>query len=231
MAKWKLVLSVLLGLVGVVVIATFGATSALTQEYRPDFMANWIQAVGSVAAIAGIVWTVERQARDSLNAISKEAEVAIAQKRRSAISIVDAAMDRAERIRATMTIPDVDKVRVELYKTYDRSILDGLVRALQGIPLHELGASKAIAELLLFTDQINFLAIAIQRFLDGPLRDPEIGSELERYLGGTPEDKRTGLELRRSMIEVYRTNALQHLNAMRSHYTEFSNSLCTVTPK
>ncbi len=192
MQKWKLVLGVLAGLAVVVMVAAFGATSAGTQPYKPDFMAAWIQAVGSVAAIAGVIWTVERQSRDSLKAIATEAELAVRQRRLAAVSIVDAAMERAEQIRKTMQIQSVDEVRVDLYKSYDRSILDGLVRALQGIPLHEIGASKAIGELLLFTDQITFLAIAIQRFLDGPLQDPTVGPEIRRYLDGPSDDRETG---------------------------------------
>ncbi|HDR8962519.1 TPA: hypothetical protein QDB13_000068 [Burkholderia vietnamiensis] len=225
MQKWKLVLGVSAGLAGVVIVAAFGATSALTQPYKPDFMAAWIQAVGSVAAIAGVVWTVERQSRDSLKAISAEAELAVRQRRLAAVSIVDAAMERAEQIRRIMQIPSVDELRAELYRTYDRSILEGLVRALQGIPLHEIGASKAIGELLLFTDQITFLANAIQRFLEGPLEDPAVGPDIKRYLDGPPDARPIGHEMLKVVIESYRSNTMRHLDAMRNHYAGFSNAL------
>lgn len=225
MQKWKFVLGVLAGLAGVVLIAAFGATSAGTQPYKPDLMAAWIQAVGSVAAIGGVIWTVERQAKDSLKTIATEAEVTLRQKRLAAQSIVDIAMDRAEQIRETMKIQDVNEVRIELYRTYDRSILDGLVRALQGIPLHELGVSKAAGELLLFTDQITFLAIAIERFTNGPLNDPKLNSEIDRHLNGTQDERRIGRDMIATAIEAYRHNIQRHLDAMLKCYMAFQSSM------
>ncbi|WP_155636543.1 hypothetical protein [Burkholderia multivorans] len=225
MKNWKAALAALGGIAAVIIISAFGATSAGTRPYKTEHMAAWIQAVGSIAAIGGVVWAVERQSRDSLKAISAEAELAVRQRRLAAVSIVDAAMERAEQIRRTMQIQNVNELHVELYRSYDRSILDGLVRALQSIPLHEIGASKAIGELLLFTDQITFLANAIQRFLDGPLRDPTVGPEIKRYLDGPADGRSIGQAMLTRAIELHRESAMQHLDAMRNHYAGFSNAL------
>ncbi|KVQ12441.1 hypothetical protein [Burkholderia ubonensis] len=225
MQNWKLVLGLLLSLAGVLFVALLGATTAWTKQYDPTQMAYWVQAVGSIAAIAGAVWIGERQAKKAREAAMAQVAEAALVKRKSAIAIVDAAYARAEIIRETMSLQDIDSVRVALYSTYDRSILDGLVRALQSIPMHEVGSSQAVAELLLFTDQFTFLARAIQIFLDGPTRDPDIGPEIEKYLKGDRDDRRAGAELRANVIEVYRGNTIRHLDAIGRHHAEFSLAL------
>jgi hypothetical protein len=63
MRNWRVVLGVLSGIVAVVVIAAFGATSAGTKPYDTSLMANWMQAIGSIGAIIGAVWVSSEQHR------------------------------------------------------------------------------------------------------------------------------------------------------------------------
>ncbi|PRX19155.1 hypothetical protein B0G75_13918 [Paraburkholderia sp. BL18I3N2] len=63
MRNWRVVLGVLSGIVAVVVIAGFGATSAGTKPYDTSLMANWMQAIGSIGAIIGAVWVSSEQHR------------------------------------------------------------------------------------------------------------------------------------------------------------------------
>lgn len=112
-----------------------------------------------------------------------------------------------------------------LYLTYDKSITEGLVRALTGIPMHEIGSSKAVASLLLFTDQFTFLDRAIEKFHAGPLKDPDVGPEIEKYLGGTQEDRKIGNDMHNRVREALHGNILVHLNAIDGHYNDFSEAL------
>ncbi|AOJ07620.1 hypothetical protein [Burkholderia mayonis] len=184
--------------------------------------ASWVQAFGSIGAILGALWVSERQAKSAITSIKLQAEQAARDKRNAAIAIVDAAMDRAKEIESTMSIRDLTTVQIELYKTYDRSIIDGLVRALQGVPLHEIGSSKGVSQLLLFTDQLPFLAIAIQRFLEGPMKDSVTGPHIRDFLDGPPDEVEIGRTMLASSRERLRLNTHVHLRAIRQHYNAFS---------
>ena len=187
--------------------------------------AAWVQAVGSIGAIAGAFWIADRQSKTAIEAIKLEAGQAARDKRTSAIAIVDAAFERARVIRASIEGIDPMDAKSNLYITYDKSITEGLVRALSGIPMHEIGSSKAVASLLLFTDQFTFLDRAIEKFHAGPLKDPDVGPEIEKYWGGTPEDRKIGDDMHNRVREVLQGNILVHLNAIGGHYNDFSEAL------
>ncbi|APZ02709.1 hypothetical protein NX871_12975 [Burkholderia thailandensis] len=225
MKNWKLVGGSLAVMVAVFGVSYFCAMIGGKGDYDRSIMASWLQAIGSIAAIVGALWVAERQAKGAIESIKMQVARAAQDRRDSAVAIADAAWERAEMIRSTMSIADVNAVRVELYKTYDRSIIDGLVRALQGIPMHEIGSSKGVSELLLLIDQFTFLARSIQVFFDGPMRDPEVGPNIEQYLNGSAEDRKIGHDMHAQVVEVYRGNVYQHLNAIREHYNCFSDAL------
>jgi hypothetical protein len=71
MKNWKKVLAVLSGIVGVVLIADFGATSAGTVPYDRVTMAYWVQAIGSITAILGALWIASDQHRRDVAARAK----------------------------------------------------------------------------------------------------------------------------------------------------------------
>ncbi|MEK6290079.1 MAG: hypothetical protein V4793_01610 [Paraburkholderia tropica] len=52
---------VLAGIVGVLLLSYYGATSVGSKPYDPSLMASWVQAVGSIAAIVGAIWVAFRQ--------------------------------------------------------------------------------------------------------------------------------------------------------------------------
>ncbi|KWK74113.1 hypothetical protein [Burkholderia ubonensis] len=63
MKDWKSLVAVLAGVAAVIVISIFGATSAGTQPYKADYMATWMQAIGSIAAILGAIWVSRDERR------------------------------------------------------------------------------------------------------------------------------------------------------------------------
>jgi len=72
MKNWRYVLSVLLSIMGVVAIATFGATSAGTKPYESNLMASWMQAIGSVVAILGAFAVARHQIHSERYARAEE---------------------------------------------------------------------------------------------------------------------------------------------------------------
>ncbi|ARL57157.1 hypothetical protein [Burkholderia pseudomallei] len=85
MKNWRVALVVLGGIAGVILISAFGATSAGTQPYKPDPMASWVQAVGSIVAIVSAIWiagsqhradVTRREADDARSKYLLEAELA-----------------------------------------------------------------------------------------------------------------------------------------------------------
>ncbi|CAG9197071.1 hypothetical protein BVIET440_290005 [Burkholderia vietnamiensis] len=115
--------------------------------------------------------------------------------------------------------------KTNLYMSYDKSIIEGLVRALTGIPMHEIGSSKAVASLLLFIDQFTFLDRAIEKFHAGPMKDPDVAREVEKLMGGTPDERKMGTDMHNRVRDVQQSNILVHLSEIDSHYRDFSEAL------
>lgn len=63
MTRWQWAAAVVGGVIAVMVISHAGATTFWTCPYKPDLMASWVQAVGSIAAIGGGVAVLRVQLR------------------------------------------------------------------------------------------------------------------------------------------------------------------------
>ncbi|NSX14043.1 hypothetical protein HTY52_08155 [Cupriavidus taiwanensis] len=63
MKAWRWFGAVAVGVIAVLLISLAGATTFWTSPYKPDLMASWVQAVGSIAAIGGGVAVLRVQLR------------------------------------------------------------------------------------------------------------------------------------------------------------------------
>lgn len=63
---------------------------------------------------------------------------------------------------------------IQIYTIYNKVVIEGVVRAPQGVPLHELGSSKGVLAMLSLTDQMVFLSTAVYALIEGPYKAPEI---------------------------------------------------------
>ncbi|WAS56235.1 hypothetical protein MK974_24355 [Burkholderia ambifaria] len=65
MKQWNIVFAILGGIAIVIMISAYGATSAGTEKYRPDYMASWVQATGGIVAIFAsavmVKWQFDKQ--------------------------------------------------------------------------------------------------------------------------------------------------------------------------
>ncbi|MBU9420032.1 hypothetical protein [Burkholderia multivorans] len=148
MKYWKHVLAAIGGISAVIVISFFGATSAGTAPYKADYMASWMQAIGSivaiVASVAVVLWQMnserERRARDDRKRAELRVEVVlrILAEAHGWIGVV-AANTRTD-----------DDVRINVSRVFDRDTIATIQAALDGIPLWDLPSSDFVTPIIQF---------------------------------------------------------------------------------
>ena len=172
----------------------------------------WIQAIGSVAAIAYAV----RISRSSINH-------AASAKRKTIFAIAEAAHTHACNIRKAIDVMGWNSGNnFQIYEVYDKTIIEGVVKALQGVPMHELGSSKAVLAMLSLTDQMVFLGSAVETLLQGPYKHPVLGKALES------RDQNDHAQIQRlaaTGFSVLQNNARGHLTKIDQVYEALKESL------
>ncbi|MDX6014730.1 hypothetical protein [Cupriavidus necator] len=155
MQGWKSVLGALGGTVAVIAISIFGATSAMTKPYDPSLMASWVQATGSIAAIAGAYLLGLRQERAAYR-LQEQAEVREAQRMRDTIrAVAKAGVDRAVAAERLLFTPDLDVNPTPFIFGGVSAIVERIEearRAMTAIPLHQIGK----AEIVLSVSDLTF---------------------------------------------------------------------------
>lgn len=178
---------------------------------KQDYPA-WIQAIGSVAAIVYAV----RISRSSINHAASE-------KRKTIFAIAEAAHTHACNIRKAIDVMAWNSGNnIQIYSVYDKTIIEGVVKALQGVPMHELGSSKAVIAMLSLTDQMVFLGSSVEILLQGPERHPELGKTLKNSYRDDYEKRQ---ELAASGYSVLQYNVRVHLNKIDQDYEALKESL------
>lgn len=172
----------------------------------------WIQAIGSVAAL----FIAIRISRSSINHAASE-------KRKTIFAIAEAAHTHACNIRKAIDVMGWNSGNnFQIYEVYDKTIIEGVVKALQGVPMHELGSSKAVLAMLSLTDQMVFLGSAVETLLQGPYKHPVLGKALES------RDQNDHAQLQRlaaTGFSVLQNNARRHLTKIDQDYEALKESL------
>lgn len=138
--------------------------------------AAWFQAIGSVLAIFAAFDIAERQSKASREAIKEEQRLTERFKKNGTLAVVRAAKTHATSIGEAMKTPQPS---LALYQVYDKSIVNGIVGTLANAPVYELGSTEAVLALLSLRDQFVFLGNAVEKYLDGPWQDEQIGRLLQ----------------------------------------------------
>ncbi|MEP6883955.1 MAG: hypothetical protein ABJC66_04310 [Gammaproteobacteria bacterium] len=138
----------------------------LSTNLKSSEWAAWVQAIGSIVAV-GAAW----------KAISHQ--IALARKARlnGILAIAEAAFTHAHRIDEIFSSGDTLSRSGTLYSEYDETIPNGIVRALNGVPIHEVGSRDAVIALLSLEDQVGFMRDAIKRY-EKPEADPQTAKSL-----------------------------------------------------
>ncbi len=172
----------------------------------------WVQAIGSLVGLGIAIFVSTLPLKHAAK-----------QKRATFFAIVEAAHTRAQSIRKAVDEMDWETGGTAgIYNVYHKSVIDGLVRALQGIPTHELGTSDAVLALLALTDQIVFLGDAVDKLLLGPHNDPELA---KAYDSIDPVDYKQRREITRIAYSVRQQNIRGHLKQIDLHYEVLKTSL------
>lgn len=152
--------------VGVIVtIGTIFIVQNVWDLGKSDWAA-WVQAIGSILAIVGAWLGIRYQ----LERVTK-------QRRDAIIAIAGAANARADQVRGYLLGADP---HFELSTKFHQSIIDGLVHALNGASVDEIGSPEGVSAFLEMQYQVVLLGTAIQAFIKGPYGDPEFVESAER---------------------------------------------------
>ncbi|MCA8430073.1 hypothetical protein [Burkholderia seminalis] len=148
MKTWKHALAALGGVAAVIIISAFGATSAGTQPYKTDYMASWMQAIGSIAAIVASVALVRWQ----MNAERSRQELAEQKRIELRVEVVLRILAETHGwigvIAANMKTDE--DVRVNVWRVIDEHTIATLQTALDGIPLWDLPSSDFVTPIIQF---------------------------------------------------------------------------------
>jgi hypothetical protein len=121
-------------------------------------LAAWVQAVGTLVALFIAIYLPIRQDRKARR-----------RKRQAMIAVAEAAYAHAKRIIDAIDASEVERLNrsLHLYEVFDQSIIDGDIKALRDVPLHELGSRDSVVAMRQLTDQMLFFGQATQKFMDG----------------------------------------------------------------
>lgn len=172
----------------------------------------WVQAIGSILALVVAIIV-------SKSPVNHAAAV----KRKTIFAIAEAAHAHARNIREAigmMTWPTGDNSQI--YKVYDKVVIEGIVKALQGVPMHELGSSKGVLAILSLTDQMVFLGTAVEALLLGPNQHPVIALALDSI---EPNDHTQRRKVCATGFSVLQGNVRGHLQKIDEDYESLRESL------
>lgn len=156
MKSWRLVLGLLCGIAAVLLVSCGGATSLGTKRYEIGNMANWVQAVGSVAAIVGAIWIFWAQR----NADRKD-------KWDGLLKIVAAAQADANDAGAHLNMRELVHFNPQYYFTerYSASAFRDIEEAFAAIPLHEIPYAEAAFRLIALRRKVRELAQLLAKLM------------------------------------------------------------------
>ncbi|MVF49730.1 hypothetical protein F9Z43_10435 [Pseudomonas monteilii] len=171
----------------------------------------WVQAIGSMVAL----YVAFRVSRISV-------EHAGLLKQKTVFSIAEATRDYANQIRAAIhNIGDDPGSNASLYDVYNRDVTAGLVRALQGVPVHELASGQQVQAILGLANQLVFMGNATDKLLGAPSMETENLKALESVGGDHAQRRR----LSNILLTVLKKNALNHLDKIEEHYNSLKSTL------
>jgi hypothetical protein len=122
--------------------------------------AAWVLVLGTIGAIAAVLYAVWLQPRAALKA-----------RRKRILAIAAAGLMRAKRIGEGLARPGPLDISSLMYVFYNQSIIDGIVQALTCVPAPGNGSRDAAVALSSLRDQFRFLGTSIEIF-DTPTTKP-----------------------------------------------------------
>ncbi|SEW25587.1 hypothetical protein [Luteibacter sp. 329MFSha] len=183
-------------------------------------LAAWVQAFGSIVAIAVAYMVGARQSRAAIEAVEATQRGVVEDRKRGLFAVVQAADYQADEIRLVM---GRDVPREELPWVYSRVVTQRIARALESLPLYEIGADGGVAAILSMRDQFLLLEDALETYIAGPWNHSELKKTLDLYR--RPEDYRELDRALETANKVLIHNVVIHLNRIRADYNEVRQAM------
>ncbi|WP_146744651.1 hypothetical protein [Herbaspirillum rubrisubalbicans] len=179
---------------------------------------SWIQAIGAVLALVVAILVPYRQNKNSVR-----------ERRASMLAVAEAAHTHAKKIRDAIDHSDFQQGEIshKIYDVYDKSIIVGVVGALQRVPLHELGSRDAVIAWLSMTDQMVFLGTSVDAFIAGPYQYPGLRESLENHAKHDPNPLEKRRQLYAQNFNILAKNAKCHLDIIDLDYQILIQSVST----
>jgi hypothetical protein len=186
-------------------------------------LAAWVQAVGSIATIIVAFGISSRQTKAALKSVARAQLLADQARQRSILAIAEAANEHGNNIRNAFLNPIPRKA---LSSVYDKTIIDGVVRALTSVPAHEIGSRDAVMALLSLRDQFVFLGAAVDVYIAGPWNDPEIRKAIEACGPDQPDARAETVTIgERGLAQHVKV----HLDKIRTDYESLAGAVGRTT--
>lgn len=191
------------------VLVTFASAFLLDRAFPSGNFANWVQGIGSILAIIGVVWATSAQTHASIDSVRKNLDWSAEMQRQAAMAVVEASKDRVDQV--TAAIQSDNDWRYELAKVYARPILDGLSGALRAFPAHQLPTRNAVAAFLLLQQHLVFFADNTDALIAGPWNHPQLKPKLEQLrasfeVSQVEADREVMLRTVRAGVDGLKTN-------------------------
>lgn len=183
-----------------------------------EYFGGTLGGIFGLLAFIGVLVSIALQRADSAKVIEATHSAVVdahsmerESRRQSILAVAEAAQERAQRIGTAME--DYEN-SAALYEVYDKTIIDGMVRALTDIPIHELGSRDAVLALLSLRDQYVFLGAAVQEFIAGA----QGNTLLQQALDSVGADTKAQIALRKDQKALLARNVRQRVDWIGKHY-------------
>jgi len=171
----------------------------------------WVQAIGSLVAL----FIAIRVSRLSV-------EHASDLKQKSMFSVVDASHQFACSIRSAVeSIGAEPGSNAELYSIYHKDVMVGMIKALQALLVHEFSSGQQVVSVLGITNQLVFLSVVVEKLL----YDPSLLAEYKKSFSDLDGDRKGRRELRVTITDILKGNALRHLAEIDKHYKKLEDTI------
>jgi len=147
--------------------------------------ASWVQAIGSISAIFGAFLFGERQAKHAHNTALAVQDRERLRKSAAFLAICTAAGEHVDLIESIFCRRPYDGFsRLAQFK---ESSIEQIIKALQSIPIHEVGSADAVISLLHLIENLEWVLVHIEAF------DAALGTKkLPHSTGMAPEEHPRG---------------------------------------
>jgi len=183
-------------------------------------IAAWVQAGGSMLAIYGAYQVGAKQSHAAIAAVMEAQRVETKNRKIGQFAVVQAAFTHAQQIGAAL---DNDDDNLSLYGVYNKIVTRRISKALARIPTHEVGSEVGVRALLSMADQFLLLEQALEVYLAGPWKHPQMQLGLEQYQAPAFHKERE--ELVTTGTRVLAGNARRHLRRISEDYDSVKDAM------